>query len=83
MWGTMFLVNDPVDKRRIHALLHPVTDEEDDLSGCQEVGQTGISAFDIDGQLVLGINGAGYEQLPENLSRKGFVPIRGAPHSVT
>ena len=23
------------------------------------------------------------EQLPENLSRKGFVPIRGAPHSVT
>ena len=24
-----------------------------------------------------------FEQLPENLSRKGFVPIRGAPHSVT
>jgi hypothetical protein len=23
------------------------------------------------------------EQLPENLSRKGFVPIRGFPHSVT
>jgi hypothetical protein len=61
MWGTMFLVNDQVDKRRIQALLHPVTDEEDDLYGCQEVGQTGISAFDIDGQLVLGINGAGYD----------------------
>jgi hypothetical protein len=25
---------------------------------------------------------AEYEQLPENLSRKGFVPIRGLPHSV-
>ena len=61
MWGTMFLVNDPVDKQRIHALLCPVTDEEDDLYSCQEVGQTGISAFDIDGQLVLGINGAGYD----------------------
>ena len=24
-----------------------------------------------------------YKQLPENLSRKGFVPIRGSPHSVT
>jgi hypothetical protein len=23
------------------------------------------------------------KQLPENLSRKGFVPIRGSPHSVT
>ena len=61
MWGTMFLVNDPVDKRRIQALLHPVTDEEDDLYGCQEVGQTGIYAFDVDGHLVLGINGAGYD----------------------
>jgi SRSO17 transposase len=25
----------------------------------------------------------GYEQLPENLSRKGFVPIRGSPRRVT
>jgi hypothetical protein len=61
MWGTMFLVNDPVDKQRIKALLHPVTDEEDELYGCQEVGQTGIYAFDVDGHLVLGINGAGYD----------------------
>lgn len=29
IWGTMFLVNDPVDKRRIQALLQPVEDEED------------------------------------------------------
>jgi hypothetical protein len=61
MWGTMFIVGDPVDKQRIHALRRPVTDEEDDLYGCQEVGQTGIYAFDVDGQLVLGINGAGYD----------------------
>jgi hypothetical protein len=61
MWGTMYLVNDPVDKRWITSLSHPVTDEEDDLYGCQEVGQTGIYAFDVDGHLVLGINGAGYD----------------------
>jgi len=61
MWGTMFLVNDPVDRERIRALLHPVTDEEDEFYGCKEVGQTGIYAFDIDGHVVLGINGAGYD----------------------
>ncbi len=60
MWGTMFLVNDPVDKEHIQALLRPVTDPEDELYGSQEVGETGISAFEIDGELVLGINGAGY-----------------------
>ena len=61
MWGTMFLVNEPVDKRRIQALLKPVEDTEDELYGTDEVGETGISAFEIDGELVLGINGAGYD----------------------
>src|SRR5438270_13726233 len=61
MWGTMFLVNDPVDKRRIKALLKPVTNTEDELYGSEEVGETGISAFDIDGELMLGIHGAGYD----------------------
>jgi hypothetical protein len=61
MWGTMFLVNDPVDKRWITSLLHTVEDEEDELCGSQEVGETGISAFEIDDELVLGINGAGYD----------------------
>src|SRR5215470_11492335 len=28
MWGTVFIVNHPVDKERIQALLHRVTDEE-------------------------------------------------------
>lgn|SRR6267142_1390091 len=61
MWGTMFIVNDSVDKRRIKALLKPVEDVEDELYGSQEAGDTGISAFEIDGELVLGINGAGYD----------------------
>jgi hypothetical protein len=61
MWGTMFLVNDPVDKERIQALLKPIDDPEDELYGSQEVGETGISAFAIAGELVLGINGAGYD----------------------
>src|SRR6267142_2455371 len=53
MWGTMFIVNDSVDKRRIKALLKPVEDVEDELYGSQEAGDTGISAFEIDGELVL------------------------------
>jgi len=61
MWGTMFLVCESVDKRLITALLHPVEDTEDELYGTQEVGNTGISAFEIDGELVLGIDGAGYD----------------------
>jgi hypothetical protein len=61
MWGTMFLVNDPVDKDRIRSLLKPVEEETDELYGSQEVADTGISAFDIDEQLVLGIHGGGYD----------------------
>jgi hypothetical protein len=61
MWGTMFVVNDPVDKRAVQALLQPVEDEEDELYGSEEVGNTGIFAFDIDEEVVLGINGAGYD----------------------
>jgi hypothetical protein len=61
MWGTMFLVTNPVDIQRIRSLLKPVTDEEDELYGSYEVADTGISAFEIDGELVLGIHGAGYD----------------------
>jgi hypothetical protein len=57
----MFLVNDSVDRDRIKALLKPLEDAEDELYGTQEVGETGISAFEIDGELVLGVNGAGYD----------------------
>ena len=67
MWGTMFLVNDPVDKRRLQALLRPVSETEDELYGTQEVGATGIFAFEIDGELVLGIHGAGYGALRSSM----------------
>jgi hypothetical protein len=61
MWGWMWIVNDSVDESRINKLLKPVEDEDDELYGNQEVASTGIYAFEIDGYLVLGINGAGYD----------------------
>jgi hypothetical protein len=67
MWGTMFLVNNPVDKRWIKSFMKPVADTEDELYGSHEVGETGIFAFEIDGELVLGINGAGYGALRSSM----------------
>jgi len=61
MWGTMFIVNDSFDEKQMKALLKPIEAEEDELYGTQEIGDTGISAFDIDGEFVLGIHGAGYD----------------------
>jgi len=61
MWGTMFIVNDAVDERRIRDLLTPVTDEDDEMYGTQKVSGTGIYAWDVGDKLVLGINGAGYD----------------------
>ncbi len=62
-WGTMFLVNNSIDKRKIEALLKTPTheDEDDDMNGAKVVEETGIYAFYIDDELVLGINGAGYD----------------------
>ena len=59
MWGTMFLVNNYVDRERIFDLLRTVDDEE--LGVVREVADIGIFAWEIDGELVLGINGAGYD----------------------
>jgi hypothetical protein len=61
MWGTMFMVNNPFDRDHIKSLLRTVEDQEDELYGSQQVEDTGIYAFEIDGELVLGINGAGYD----------------------
>ena len=61
MWGTMWIVNDHVDIRRIEKLLKSVNDEDDEMNGYQEIGDTGIYAFNIADKLVLGINGAGYD----------------------
>lgn len=54
-----------MDVLNIEKLLRPIEHDElqiDDLS-CewQEVGETGIYTVECDGELVLGINGAGYD----------------------
>ena len=61
MWGTMWIVKDMIDKSRIEAMLKVVDDEDDEMNGSQEIGNTGIYAFNIADELVLGINGAGYD----------------------
>jgi len=67
MWGTVFMPQNHMDLRNIEELMHPIEDGEadsDDLtSEWQEVGNTGIYAAYCDGELVLGINGAGYDFL--------------------
>ena len=61
MWGTMWIVNNSVDITNIEKLLKPVEDEDDEMHGYEEIGETGIYAFKIADDLVLGINGAGYD----------------------
>ena len=62
MWGTVFMPTDSVDCRNIEELLRPITDAEE-LSGSewQEIADTGTYAVECDGELILGINGAGYD----------------------
>ncbi len=62
MWSTMWIVKDSVDARNILKL--QVTDNEDENSetyGFQQLKDLGIYSFMIDGEIVLGINGAGYD----------------------
>ena len=61
MWGTMWLVNNSIDIERIEKMLVPKNDEDDEMYGSQEVKNTGIYAFKVADELVLGINGAGYD----------------------
>ena len=67
MWGTMFLVNNHVDQERILALLRDIDDE--DLGTVREIADTGVYAWEIDGELVLGINGAGYDFYSEHWNK--------------
>lgn len=65
MWGTIFIPSDAVDCRRIDGLLRPIViSDEDEQSladaGWQEVADTGIYAIEFDGELLLGVHGAGY-----------------------
>lgn len=68
MWGTVFLPKDSCDTRQIGQLLKPIEDKSDDLYGSdwQDVADTGINAIEIDGELLLGINGAGYSFYAEH-----------------
>ena len=61
MWGTMFMVNDSVDKRNILALQHTNQDKDSQFYGYQEIADIGLYVFMIDGEIVLGIDGAGYD----------------------
>lgn len=65
MWGTVFIPSDMVDCRRIEGLLRPInaSDEEEQAfadANWREVAETGIYAVEFDGELLLGIHGAGY-----------------------
>lgn len=72
MWSTLFVPKDSCDADNIRDLLREIECEcenaddcdcEDGLlrsSGWQAVGDTGIVANEIDGELCLGIDGAGY-----------------------
>lgn len=67
MWGTMFVVSDSVDQWKIRKLLRSV--EHDELGSFHEVPGTGVFAWEIDGELVLGIHGAGYDFYAEHWSK--------------
>ncbi|TWT60970.1 hypothetical protein [Rubinisphaera italica] len=65
IWGTVFLPTNSIDVQNIEEMLKPIAQEEDSgeyIGGeWQEVGDTGILAAECDGELILGINGAGYD----------------------
>jgi hypothetical protein len=67
MWGTLFMPGNSVDVRNIERLLIDlplnVGSDRDDLrsSGWKQVGNTGVLACQFDDELLLGIDGAGYD----------------------
>ena len=66
MWGTLFIPKDAADRRNMERLLCPIEasneeDEEFANAGWQAVAGTGILAIEFDGELLLGIHGAGYD----------------------
>jgi len=66
MWGTLFVPKEPSDVRNIEALLRDiqVDDEDDEMfasAGWREIADTGIYAVRFDDELLLGIDGCGYD----------------------
>jgi len=74
MWGTLFLPKESADVRNIEHLMQelPADDEEAICfrdAGWQAVAETGIYAIQFDGELLLGIHGAGYDFYSEHWSK--------------
>lgn len=70
MWGTVFMPTDSIDIRNIEKLLRPISDDPTvTTTGWDEVGDTGIYAIECDGELVLGIDGAGYDFYTDHWSK--------------
>ena len=67
VWGTLFMPLDEVDIRRIATHLKPIKRNKNERlqefrdAGWRAVGETGFVAMYFDGELLLGINGAGYD----------------------
>ncbi|WP_197441260.1 hypothetical protein [Thalassoglobus neptunius] len=62
MWGTVFMPTNSVDIRNIEELLAPISDDPSVApSGWDKVGDTGIIVIQCDDELILGIDGAGYD----------------------
>ncbi|MCA9078508.1 MAG: hypothetical protein KDA93_26010 [Planctomycetaceae bacterium] len=66
LWGTAYIPNNSADSDRIRQLLtESVSDGSSKTvfaeQGWSEVADTGISAIELDGQLILGVPGAGYD----------------------
>jgi hypothetical protein len=74
MWGTVFIPSDSCDESHIRRLLQEIRCDSDDLCvlahfGWHEVADTGILAREFDGELLLGIHGAGYDFYDAHWSR--------------
>jgi hypothetical protein len=67
MWGTLFIPDDSADFRSIERLLVELPADDDSelaalgASGWRQVADTGVLACEFDGELLLGIHGAGYD----------------------
>lgn len=68
IWGTLFLVNDGFDARRIESLFEAIDREDYDIernvlhdAGWQSVGSTGLIAIVFDDEILIGVHGVGYD----------------------
>ena len=60
MWGTCFIVDSPHDVQRIKNLFLKNVPDDDCFPDWHSVGETGFLGRELDGEMVLAIEGAGY-----------------------